>query len=73
MEEKDKRSRTTSDRTIRNRTTERDLGQGSGRRPRSAGERPTRERPTGERRERPTRERPAGERQARERQTGERR
>ena len=73
MEERDKRSRTTSDRTIRNRTTGRDLGQGSGRRPRSAGERPTRERPTGERRERPTRERPAGERQERERRTGERR
>ena len=73
MEERDKRSRTTSDRTIRNRAAGRDLGQGSGRRPRSAEERPTRERPTGERRERPTRERPAGERQARERQTGERR
>ena len=61
MEERDKRSRTTSDRTIRNRTAGRDLGQGSGRRPRSAGERPTRERPTGERRER----RPAADRTAR--------
>lgn len=61
MEERDKRSRTTSDRTIRNRTAGRDLGQGSGRRPRSAGERPMRERPTGERRER----RPAADRTAR--------
>lgn len=61
MEERDKRSRTISDRTIRNRTAGRDLGQGSGRRPRSAGERPTRERPTGERRER----RPAADRTAR--------
>ena len=61
MEERDKRSRTTSDRTIRNRTAGRDLGQGSGRRPRSAGERPTRERPTGERRER----RPAADRTGR--------